>query len=173
VWHLPEGWNWTGADPDFRRWFLAGLLVTFRLVCGVLNVATVKEAAGNSFYGLAVGIIVMAMSFAASGISGGAFNPAVALGATMMGLINPTAVWIHLVADFGRRRGCSRLQVSQSRRPVIAPWLRNGPRRSSVFTINDAVPEATATRRRGGGRTHAHRLSATRDSWLLARFRSG
>ena len=33
-------------------------------------------------------------------ISGGAFNPAVAVGITIMHLIKGGSVWIHLVADF-------------------------------------------------------------------------
>jgi aquaporin Z len=32
-------------------------------------------------------------------VSGGAFNPAVAVGATVMGLIKGANLWIHLVAD--------------------------------------------------------------------------
>ena len=35
---------------------------------------------GNSFYGAAIGLTVTAGAFSVGGISGGAFNPAVALG---------------------------------------------------------------------------------------------
>lgn len=75
-------------------------LGTFALVWVVLNSATSKETAGNSNYGLAIGFTVMVMAFAVGGISGGAFNPAVAIGATLMKLIAGANVWIHLVADF-------------------------------------------------------------------------
>ena len=34
------------------------------------------------------------------GVSGGAFNPAAAIGAMIMNLIKPNVVWVHLVADF-------------------------------------------------------------------------
>ncbi len=88
-----------GADPDIPRWFLAEFLFTFALVYVVLNVATSKATSGNSNYGLAIGFTVMVGAFAVGGISGGAFNPAVAIGATLMSLIKPTAVWIHLIAD--------------------------------------------------------------------------
>jgi aquaporin Z len=94
-----KGGGGTGGDPDIPRWFLAEFLGTFALVYVVLNVATARGTEGNSFYGLAIGFTVMVMAFAVGGISGGAFNPAVAIGATIMGLIKPAAVWIHLVAD--------------------------------------------------------------------------
>jgi aquaporin Z len=89
-----------GRDPDIVRWFLAEFLFTFALVYVVLNVATAKATAGNSNYGLAIGFTVMVGAFAVGGITGGAFNPAVAIGATIMSLIKPAAVLIHLIADF-------------------------------------------------------------------------
>jgi len=46
----------------------------------VLNVATASKNAGNQFFGLAIGFVIIAGGYAAGGISGGAFNPAVALG---------------------------------------------------------------------------------------------
>lgn len=88
------------ANPEVGPALLAEFLYTFALAYVVLNVATAKGTAGNSFYGLAIGMTVMTGAFAVGGISGGAFNPAVAIGATMMGLIDSSKVWIHLVADF-------------------------------------------------------------------------
>jgi aquaporin Z len=95
-----KGGGGTASDPDILRWFLAELLFTFALVYVVLNVATAKANAGNSFYGLAIGFTVLTGAFAVGGLSGGAFNPAVAIGLTVMGLVKPAAVLIHLVADF-------------------------------------------------------------------------
>merc|ERR1719311_1878415 len=46
----------------------------------VLNVAATTKNAGNQFFGLAIGFVIIAGGYAAGGISGGAFNPAVALG---------------------------------------------------------------------------------------------
>jgi len=86
------------ASVDVPRWLLAEFLGTFALVYVVLNTATAKGNLGNSFYGLAIGMTVMAMAFAVGGISGGAFNPAVAIGAAIMGLLNWQTIWIHLVA---------------------------------------------------------------------------
>jgi aquaporin Z len=80
--------------------FLAEFLFTFALAWVVLNAATAKANANNSFYGLAIGGTVMVGAFAVGAISGGAFNPAVAIGATIMGLVQASQVWIHLVADF-------------------------------------------------------------------------
>jgi aquaporin Z len=39
-------------------------------------------------------------AFAVSSISGGAFNPAVALGISMLGLSSWSNIWIYLVANF-------------------------------------------------------------------------
>jgi aquaporin Z len=78
---------------------LAELLFTFALCYMVLNVATAKGTAGNSFYGLAIGFTVMVGAFAVGGVSGGAFNPAVAVGVTAMGLAGWANIWIYLVAE--------------------------------------------------------------------------
>src|SRR6267378_2044340 len=59
---------------------LVEIIFTFALASVVLNVATTKAAAGNSYFGLAIGFTVLAAAFAGGGISGGAYNPAVGLG---------------------------------------------------------------------------------------------
>ena len=79
--------------------FAAEFLFTFALAYVVLNCATSKETANNSFYGLAIGMTVMVGAFSVGALSGGAFNPAVALGAGMMKLVNLPDIWIHVVAD--------------------------------------------------------------------------
>jgi aquaporin Z len=79
--------------------FLAEFLGTFALAFVVLNVATAKGTEGNSYFGLAIGATVMVMAYAVGGVSGGAFNPAVAAGITVMGLAAPASSWIFLVAD--------------------------------------------------------------------------
>jgi aquaporin Z len=79
---------------------LAEFLFTFALVYVVLNVATAKGTSGNSFYGLAIGMTVMTGAFAVGSVSGGAFNPAVALGITVMGISPVANIWIYLVANF-------------------------------------------------------------------------
>ena len=89
---LPLGW---------KAALLVEFLFTFALAWVVLNVATAKGTSGNSFYGLAIGMTVMTGAFAVGGISGGAFNPAVAVGAILMGLGTWANLWIFLVANFG------------------------------------------------------------------------
>ena len=79
---------------------LVEFLFTFALVYVVLNSATAKGTANNSFYGLAIGFTVVVGAFAAGPVSGGAFNPAVAIGAATMGLGDWMSIWIPLAADF-------------------------------------------------------------------------
>ncbi len=79
--------------------FLAEFLYTFALCYVVLNVATAKGTANNSFYGLAIGMTVMTGAFAVGAVSGGAFNPAVAVSAAVFDLIPMRQVWIHLASE--------------------------------------------------------------------------
>ena len=74
-------------------------LFTFALCLVVLNSATAIKTKGNSFYGLAIGFTVVVGAFAGGGISGGAFNPAVAIGAGVLGLVAIGSIWIHVVAE--------------------------------------------------------------------------
>jgi aquaporin Z len=90
----------TAGEIDTTKALVAEFLFTFALVYVVLNVATAKGTANNSFYGLAIGSTVMAGAFAVGGISGGAFNPAVALGVTVMGLSSLSNIWVFLVGNF-------------------------------------------------------------------------
>jgi aquaporin Z len=80
--------------------FLAEFLFTFALVYVVLNAATAEGTSGNSFYGLAIGMTVMTGAFAVGDISGGAFNPAVAIGISMLGVSTWSNLWIYLAANF-------------------------------------------------------------------------
>jgi aquaporin Z len=79
---------------------IGDFLFTFALVYVVLNAATAKGTAGNSFYGLAIGFTVMVGAFAVGPVSGGAFNPAVGVGVFVMGLAKVSNLIIYLVADF-------------------------------------------------------------------------
>jgi aquaporin Z len=76
-----------GCDYQIWQLVLAEFLFTFALAYVVLNVATAKATAGNSFYGLAIGFTVMAGAFAVGPISGGMFNPAVATGCLYLKLM--------------------------------------------------------------------------------------
>ena len=78
---------------------LAEFLFSFAIAWMVLNVATAKGTEGNSFYGLAIGFTVLMGAYAVGGISGGAFNSAVAVGAGLMDLIHMPSIWIHVAAN--------------------------------------------------------------------------
>ena len=79
--------------------FLAELLFTFALCYVVLNVATSKDHPNNSYYGLAIGFTVVAGAVAVGAISGGAFNPAVTLGAAVMDMFAWPTLWVYLLAQ--------------------------------------------------------------------------
>lgn len=64
------------------HWSNAGaveLHYTFLLVFTVLNVAIAQKSAGNEYFGLAIGFVIVAGGYAGAAISGAVFNPAVAL----------------------------------------------------------------------------------------------
>jgi aquaporin Z len=89
----------TLTGPTLLAAFVVELLFTFALCYVVLNVATSKDHPDNSFYGLAIGFTVVAGAFAVGSISGGAFNPAVTLGAAVMGMFAWPTLWVYLVAQ--------------------------------------------------------------------------
>src|SRR5204862_3715195 len=89
----------TPIAPHVGAALLAEFLFTFALVYVVLNSATAEGTSGNSFYGLAIGMTVMTGAFAVGDISGGAFNPAVAVGASILGLFTWSNLWIYLAAN--------------------------------------------------------------------------
>ena len=89
----------TPMTPDVTRALVAEFLYTFALCYVVLNVATAKGTSGNPTYGLAIGFTVLAGAYSVGGVSGGAFNPAVAVGITMMGISAVANIWIFLVAN--------------------------------------------------------------------------
>jgi len=89
-----------GSFASTPKILAAEFLFTFALCYVVLNVATAKVNANNSFFGLAIGLTVFVGATVVGPISGGAFNPAVAVGATELGLFNVGNLWIYLVAEF-------------------------------------------------------------------------
>jgi aquaporin Z len=97
---LKAGAEITPVAHNVANSLLVEFLFTFALAYVVLNVATARANVGNSYFGLAIGFTVLVGAFAVGGISGGAFNPAVATGITMMGLSSWANYWIYLLADF-------------------------------------------------------------------------
>ena len=89
----------TVPDVAVGKVLAAEFLFTFALAFVVLNVATVEDVEGNSYFGLAIGGTVMAGAYAVGPVSGRAFNPAVTLGAVVLGTVDLAAVWVYLVAQ--------------------------------------------------------------------------
>jgi aquaporin Z len=111
---------------------LAEFLFTFALVYVVLNVATAKGTSGNSFYGMAIGFTVLAGAFSVGNISGGAFNPAVAVGISVLGLSSWANLWIYVVADFAgaaAAAGAFKALNPVDREEVPLPDSRDQPQR--------------------------------------------
>jgi aquaporin Z len=88
------------ARPILNEALFSALLIeflfTFALALVVLNVATAKGTSGNSFYGLAIGFTVVGGAIAGGAISKAAFNPAVGIGITLMG-VPVQYIWLYLV----------------------------------------------------------------------------
>jgi aquaporin Z len=78
---------------------VAEFLFTLALAYVVLNVATATGTQGDSFYGLAIGLTVTAGAISVGGVSGGAFNPAVAIGAMVDGLLSWADIWVYLLGS--------------------------------------------------------------------------
>jgi aquaporin Z len=89
----------TPLEPEHLKALIAEFLFTFALCFVVLNVATVKATSGNSFYGWAIGFTVLAGAYAVGTISGAAFNPAVAVGISILNLSHWANLWIFLVGN--------------------------------------------------------------------------
>lgn len=80
---------------------LAEFLGAFAVTYVLLQVSTTSSNAGNSYYGLAIGLTLTAALYGFGGISGGAFNPAVAIGASIAGMYAGGDLWIYLIGAFG------------------------------------------------------------------------
>jgi aquaporin Z len=89
-----------GATAATGKMLIVEFLFTFALAYVVLNVATAKGTEGNSFYGLAIGFVVIVGAISVGWVSGAAFNPAIALGASVLGAFKWSHIWIYLLADF-------------------------------------------------------------------------
>jgi aquaporin Z len=105
-------------------------LFTFALAFVVLNVATAKDTENNSYYGLAIGFTLAVGAFVAGSVSGGAFNPAVAIGASVLGMFAWSHIWIYLLADLagGAVAAAAFLLTQPAEQPErrVAAAQRNG-----------------------------------------------
>jgi aquaporin Z len=90
-----------GTTAGTGKALAAELLFTFALAYVVLSVATARNSEGNSYFGVAIGFTVTAGAFAVGGISGGAFNPQVALGAATAGIFAWSTIWVYILVELG------------------------------------------------------------------------
>jgi len=95
-----EGQNFVcdGFPSGMVKTGLAEIIGTFALAYVVLNVATAKGTAGNSYFGLAIGATVLALAFAFGRFSGSVFNPAVGLGLCVQKSMCWENLWLFFVA---------------------------------------------------------------------------
>ena len=92
-------------ETSLFNFFLVELLFTFALALVVLNVATAKGTEGNQYFGVAIGFTLVVGSLVAGPTSGGAFNPAVALGPILVDAMvgdggSMGGLWVYLVSTF-------------------------------------------------------------------------
>jgi aquaporin Z len=90
-----------GADFGPVEALMGEVLITFALVLVILNVATSEATEGNSYYGLAIGFMVLAGTYVIGPVSGGAFNPAVGIGPIIVDVLGGNGtfgdLWIYIL----------------------------------------------------------------------------
>ncbi|MCD7740192.1 MAG: aquaporin [Candidatus Gastranaerophilales bacterium] len=96
--------GYTAVEPpavySVKALLIAEFLFTFALCYVVLQTATAKNTAGNSYYGLAIGFTVLAGAFSVGGsLCAGAFNPAVAISAGLMNMTTWTLAGYTILAN--------------------------------------------------------------------------
>jgi aquaporin Z len=123
---LKQGGGAAAGDLDPLRALLAEAIFTFVLCFVVLNTATAAETAGNSFYGLAIGLTVTAGVYAVGSISGGVFNPAVAVGVVGLGIVPLGSLWIYLVAALAGAAAAAAAFRLTHPEPAMVPLVAEG-----------------------------------------------
>jgi len=78
---------------------LAEFLFTFIYVFVWMNVGLAKGTRGNTYFGAAIGLVVLASGYAIGGISYAALNPSVAASLMSMRLIPGGSMWILMVGE--------------------------------------------------------------------------
>lgn len=86
-----------GQGVELYSAYFVEILYTFALGTVVLNVATSDKVKGNYYYGVAIGLTVMAAAYAGGAISGGAYNPAVGIGPILADATNVSKNVSHLI----------------------------------------------------------------------------
>lgn len=91
-----------GMGVSLLQAFLVEVLLSFVLALVVLTVATAEKFRTSHIFGFAIGFTIPALAALGGPISGGLFNPAIALGATLYSLVHGLpVVWVHLLMYLG------------------------------------------------------------------------
>lgn len=88
------------ANGNILQGMVAEILGSIALVLVILNVATAKSTAGNTFYGVAIGFVVIGCAYILGSYGTfGAYNPGVALGLWMNGLTTFKTMWLTILSN--------------------------------------------------------------------------
>lgn len=90
----------TETSYSITPMIICEFLFTFALCYTVLNTAASEDTKGNSYFGLAIGSIMLVGLLATSGTCYGAFNPAIALGLITMKMTQTKLILITLLTNF-------------------------------------------------------------------------
>jgi aquaporin Z len=91
-----------GTHITLLQAFITEILLAFVLALVVLATATWDKFKGNTIFGFAIGFTIPALAVLGSPISGGLFNPAIALGSYLFGAIKGMPIsWLHLAMYVG------------------------------------------------------------------------
>ena len=88
------------TSAGFVSVFVAELIWTTLLAFVVLHVTTTKKAAGNAYFGLAIGLTVVSGAISLGGVSDSFFNPGVFVGLCLMGVKSWTGIITFWGAQF-------------------------------------------------------------------------
>ena len=83
--------QWGVATRKYVTEFIGTFFLTFAVGVGALS--------GSAYVPLAAGATLMVMVYAGGHISGGVFNPAVALGGATAGLFGWSTIWVYLLVQ--------------------------------------------------------------------------
>lgn len=85
------------ADATTTNILLVEVLFTFALATTVITVGVSEKTKGNHYFGLAIGLVILAAAVAGGPISGGVYNPAVALGPALFRVQKIKEILPHLI----------------------------------------------------------------------------
>lgn len=90
------------AGVSWLHAFVVEVLLAFVFCLVVLVVSTARDFKNSYIFGFAIGFTVPALAILGTPISGGLFNPAIALGANLYGLLRGVHIlWAHLFLYVG------------------------------------------------------------------------